>query len=61
MGRCVFMKRRCVCDSRSGSFTPLGGTLRSTQGDISATAMSGVPSNSNWAMICCIHVVPDFA
>jgi len=60
-GRCVFRKRRWVCASTAGSFTSFGGTRRSSHGDMSATASSSSGPYRSWAMICCIHVVPDFA
>jgi len=41
------------------SFTSIGGTRRSSQGDSSATATSSAPLNKSCATICCTHVVPD--
>ncbi len=60
-GRWVLRKRRCVCASSAGSFTSLGGTRRSSQGDISATGTSSAPSKISWPTICCVQVVPDLA
>jgi hypothetical protein len=44
-----------------GKFDLLGGTRRSSQGDISATSRSGSGPKSSWATICWVQVVPDLA
>jgi hypothetical protein len=41
--------------------TSLGGILRSSQGDISATGKPSSPLNNSWLMIYCTQVVPVLA